>query len=44
MCVTVIPIAVGELGTVPKSLGKRLEEGEIRGRIETIQTTDRLEH
>ena len=31
----VIPIVVGALGTVPKSL----EELEIRGRIETIQTT-----
>ena len=35
----VIPIVVGGLGTVPKSLGKIEEELEIRGRIETIQTT-----
>ena len=27
------------LGTVPKGLEERLEELEIRGRIETIQTT-----
>ena len=33
MKVKVIPIVVGALGTVPKSLEKRLE---IRGRIETI--------
>ena len=39
MRVKVIPIVVGALEMVPKSLGKRLEELEIRGRIETIQTT-----
>ena len=42
MCVTLIPIAVGELGTVPKILRKRLEEGEIRGIIET--TNDWKKH
>ena len=31
----VIPIVVGRLGTVSKGLEKRLEELEIRGRIET---------
>ena len=36
MMVTVIPIVVGELGTVPKSLERDLEELKIRGRIETI--------
>ena len=36
---TVIPIVVGMLGRVPKILGKRLEEMEIKGSIETIQTT-----
>ena len=36
--VTVI-IAVGAQITVPKSLKKRLLEQEIRGRIETLQTT-----
>ena len=30
---------IGALGTVPKGLDKRLEELEIRGRIETVQTT-----
>ena len=34
MKVTVIPIVVGALGTVPKTLKKRLEELEIRRRIE----------
>ena len=34
-----IPIVVGALGTVPINLEKRLEDLEIRGRIETIQTT-----
>ena len=37
--VKVIPIVVGALVTVPKSLEKRMEELKIRGRIETIQTT-----
>ena len=31
--VKVIPVIVGVLGTVHKSLGKRLEELEISGRI-----------
>ena len=31
-------MVVGALGTVPKDMGKGLEELEIRGRIETIQT------
>ena len=38
-----IPIVVGALGTVPKNLEKRLENREIRGRIETIQTTALLQ-
>ena len=36
--VTVIPIVVDELGTVPKGLEDKLEELEIRGRIENIQS------
>ena len=32
-------IVVGVLVTVPKKLEKRPEESEIRGRIETIQTS-----
>ena len=39
MRVTVIPIVVGALGTIPKSMEKRPEEQEIREIIETIQTT-----
>ena len=39
MRVKVIPFVVGALGTVPKCLEKRLEDLEIRGSIETIQTT-----
>ena len=39
MGVTVVPIVVGALGTVPEGLDKRLEELEIRERIKTIQTT-----
>ena len=39
MRVKVIPIVVGALGTVPINLEKRLEDQQIRGRIETIQTT-----
>ena len=39
MKVIVIPIVVGALGTVPK----KLENLEIRGRIETIQNTALLQ-
>ena len=39
MRVKVIPIVIGALGTIPKGLEKSLDELEIRGRIETIQTT-----
>ena len=35
----VIPLVVRALSTVPKGLIKRLEDLEIRGRVETIQTT-----
>ena len=38
MKVTVIPVVNGELGTVTKSLVQGLEDSEIRGRVETIQT------
>ena len=31
-----IPIVDGALGSITKSRGKRLEEQQIRGRIETI--------
>ena len=36
---TVIPVVIGVLVTIPKNLEKILEKLEIRGRIETIQTT-----
>ena len=39
MKVTVIPIVIGALGTVIKGLIKGLEELDMRGRVETIQTT-----
>ena len=39
MKVTFIPIVIGALGTVTKELVKRQEDLEIRGRVETIQTT-----
>ena len=34
-----MPIVIGLLGTILKSLVKGLEELEIRGQLETIQTT-----
>ena len=37
MMVTVIPIVIGALGTIPKGLAKGLEKLEIRGQVETIQ-------
>ena len=43
MRVKVIPIVVGALGTVPINLEKRLEDLEITGGIETIQTTALLQ-
>ena len=39
MKVTVIPIVIGAFGTVTEGLIKGLEDLEIRGRLETIQTT-----
>ena len=39
MRVTVIPIVVGALETIFKDMEKSLEELEIRGRINTIQTS-----
>ena len=36
---TIILIAIGALGTVTKGLLKGREDLEIRGRVETIQTT-----
>ena len=39
MKVTIIPITIGSFGTVTKGLLKGLEDLEIRGRLETTQTT-----
>ena len=39
MKVTIIPIVIGALVTVTKGLLKGLEELEVGGRMETIQTT-----
>ena len=39
MKVTVIPVVIGALGTVTKGLVQKLEDLEIRGRMETILTT-----
>ena len=39
MKVTVIPIVIGAFGTVTKELVQGLVDLEIRGRVDTIQTT-----
>ena len=39
MKVTIVQIVIGALGTITKGLFKGLEDLEIGGRIETIQTT-----
>ena len=39
MIVTIVPIVIGALGTVTKGLLKGLEDLEVSGRVETIQTT-----
>ena len=38
MKVTIVPIVIGALGTVTKGLLKGLEDLEVSGRVETIQT------
>ena len=43
MKMAVIPIVIDALGTIPKRLVKGLEELEIRGQEETIQTTERYQ-
>ena len=42
MKVTVIPVVVGALGTIPEGLVKGVEDLEIRGQVEIIQTTELL--
>ena len=39
MQVAIIPIVIGAFGTVTKGLLKGLEDVEVGGRVETIQTT-----
>ena len=39
MKVTIVPIVIGALGTITKGLLKGLEDLEIGGRVETIQTS-----
>ena len=39
MKVTIIPIVIGDFGTVTKGLLKNLEDMEVGGRVESIQTT-----
>ena len=39
MKVTVVPIVIGTFGTITKGLLKVLEDLEVGGRVETIQTT-----
>ncbi len=42
MKVTIIPIVNGAFGTVTKGLLKGMEDLEVGGRVETIQTTSLL--
>ena len=42
MKVTIIPIVIGALGTVTKGLVQGMEDLDITGRVETIQTTASL--
>ena len=39
MKVTIMPFVIGALGTVTNGLLKGLEDLEVGGRVETIQTT-----
>ena len=39
MKVTIVPVVIGALGTITKGLLKGLEDLEVGGRVETIQTT-----
>ena len=40
MKVTSVPIVIGALGTITKGLKKGLEDLEVGGLVETIQTTE----
>ena len=39
MKVTIVPLVIGALGTITKGLLKGLEDLEIGGKVETIETT-----
>ena len=39
MKVTTVPIVIGAFGTITKGLLKGMEDLEVGGRVETIQTT-----
>ena len=39
MKVTVMPVVIRALGTIPKGLVKGLQDSGIKGQVETIQTT-----
>ena len=39
MKVTIVPIVIGAFGTVTKGLLKGLDDLEVDGRMETVQTT-----
>ena len=39
MKVTIVPIVIGGLGTIRRGLLKGLEDLEVGGRVDTIQTT-----
>ena len=42
MKIMIVPIVIGALGTITKGLLKGLEDLEVVGRVETIQTTTLL--
>ena len=44
MKVTIVQIVIGALGTITKGLLKGLEDLEVSGRVETIQTTGIVEN
>ena len=39
MKVTIIPIVSGDFGTITKGLVQGMDDLEITGRVETVQTT-----
>ena len=42
MKITIVPIVIGALGTITKGLIKGLDDLEVGGLVETIQTTELL--